>query len=370
MTQKKLKPPFGAGAIPSPRDYRDVPYSRIIAAADPTPLPSKHLEPIEKLPVWHQRKIGACVGHAAGIYKVWLDYLETGKFHKLSARFLYALAKCRDGVSGEGTFPSLVAKIVKDHGVATEKTVKNDTTLKHEAYVYNRKETGIPADAWKEAKQFAIKGYAFPNVNKLTELKRAIIDQHGAMLLMRLGDEWYTDEKGKSSWDDDDVVPLRAPKEVVSGHEVFLYGYEDVGNRTKLYIHNSWSVDWAIKGRAWFWYDEYRPYLNEAITFVDLPNDILDEVNELPAEEKFKHTFLVDLKYGQTSEEVKKLQTALRIDGVYTGPVTGFYGPLTSAGVLAFWKKYALTSWLENITLAGRNVGPKTRTKLNALFSK
>lgn len=367
MSKKPVKKTTAAnpvpamGAVPSPRDYRDVQLAQIAAVG---PLPSKHIEDVTSLPVWHQHKIGACVGHAGAKYKQHLDRLETGKVFPLSARFLYTVAKCRDAFKDEGTYPRLVAKIVKDHGVATEKTMPNDTLLDHETYVYNRDESKIPAAAFKEAAPFKISGYAFVNVKSAEEMKRAIVDWHGAMLLMSIGNEWWV-----PSWNEKDVVPLRDPKSPVGGHEVYLYGYEDVGGRTKFYIFNSWSVDWGAKGMAWFWHDEYVSHLQEAITFVDMPTQITEDLKDLPEEQAFEHTFLKDMKYGQTSTEVKKLQAALKIDGVYDGPITGYYGLLTAAGVLAFWKKYNLTNWLENTTLKGKSVGPKTRKHLNLLFS-
>ena len=361
------KADVGTGAVPSPKDYRDIKLASV--PADYAVLPLKYFEDISKLPVWHQRKLGACVGHAAAKYKQHIDWLETGTMFELSPRFLYAIAKARDKYQDEGTYPRLVAGILKDHGCATEKTVPNDTTLKHEEYVYDRNEANIPKKAWNEALPFKISSYAFPNVKVVDELKRAVIEGHGGMILMRVGEEWWKDKDGKTSWAKDAVVPLRAPKQVVSGHEVFLYGFETIGSRTKFYVFNSWSLDWGDNGTAYFWHDEYAPFLDEAITFVDVPNELLEEAHDLPDAEKFKYTFSKNLVYGQTNDDVKALQTALKIDGVYTGPVTGYYGTLTSAGVLAFWKKYGLTTQLENTLLRGRSAGPKTRAKLNQLFS-
>lgn len=363
----KAKQVFATGAIPSPVDYRDIPLARVPAAF--AVLPKEHFEDISKLPVWHQRKIGACVGHAAAKYKQYLDFLETGKVIGLSPRFLYAVAKARDKYQDEGTYPRLVAGILKDHGCATEKTIPNDTTLKHEAYVYNRDEKKIPTKAWDEAKPFKIGSYAFPNVKVVDELKRAIVEGHGAMLLMRVGEEWYKDKDGNSSWKEKDIVPLRPPAEIISGHEVWLYGYETVGKRTKFYVFNSWSLDWGDKGTAYFWHDEYKPFLDESITFVDVPNNLIEEAHELPEAEKFHYTFTRNMLYGERGEDVKAMQTALRIDGVFEGPVTGYFGDLTAAALVRFWQKYNLTTILENLIIRGRSAGPKTRAKLNELFS-
>lgn len=366
----------GLGAIKSPPDYRDVPITAVAAAG---PMPSKYFEDVDVLPVWYQRQLGACVGHAGAKYKQYLDYLETGKIFPLSARFVYALAKCRDGFAGEGTYPRLVAGIMtKDHeGCATEATVPNDTTLSHEEYVYNRIESNIPKAAFDEARKFSTNGYAFADPKNKTELKQAIMAGRGAMLLMRVGQEWWTSEQGLTTWDAAYIVPLRPPKEIISGHEVFLYGYEDLGDgRTKFYVFNSWSVNWGLGGKAYFIHEEYKPYLDEAITFVDLPNNFLDELHKLPTKEDFRHSFSKNLRFGQRNDEIKALQTALMIEACFPRDLyaeladkdygLGYYGDVTRRAVLAFQAKYHI----DNSTAPdGRDVGPRTRAKLNELFS-
>lgn len=369
------------GAVPSPKDYRDIP----LAAAGPGPaLPVAHFEDISTLPRWHQRKIGACVGHAAAKYKQRLDQVETGTVIPYSARFSYAQAKCEDGYSGEGTYPRTVAKNFKEFGCATETTSPNDTTLEHEAYVYFRKSSNIPAAAFDEAGPAKIKSYAFPNPRVANELKRAIVESHGAMLLMQVGEEWWTAKDGRVSWAAVDVLPIRAPKLIVSGHEVYLYGYEDVlengVTRTKFYILNSWSEDWGNKGAGWFYFDEYSPWLIEAVTFIDLPNEVLDQVHKLPSAADFKHQFKFTIKAGDRGAEVVALQTVLMIEGFFSKTLygellasgdLGYYKPggVTQQSVLAFQIAHAVAPLPEIIGLNGASVGPKTRAALNALAS-
>lgn len=370
---------FSLGAIPSPADYRDIPLGAAIPSSADI-LPASFFLEIEDLPIWHQRKIGACVGHAAAKYAQYLNLLETGKITPLSARFLYAVAKCRDDYADEGTYPRLVAKILKDHGCATEATIPNDTKLTHEEYVYGRKEAAIPEAAWKEAAPFKIGSYAFPKVREAHELKRAIIAGKGAMLLAQIGEEWWKAKDGKSSWKSKDIVPLRIPKKIVSGHEVFLYGYETLPNgRTKFYIINSWSVDWGISGKAWFYHDEYLPFLTEAITFLDIPNPIIEQAQDLPPAASFKHTFNTDIEAGQRGAEVKALQTALMIDGNFPKDLyaellasneLGYFKPngVTQKALLSYQLEHAVAPYAELMALNGRRAGAKTRAILNAQF--
>lgn len=63
------------------------------------------------------------------------------------------------------------------------------------------------------------------------------------------------------------------------------------------------------------------------------------------------------LAVGSSGEEVTELQNRLKSDGVYSGPVTGYFGALTEAGVKAFQAK-------NNLDQVGI-VGPLTRQVLN-----
>jgi hypothetical protein len=384
MNKKTKFVPYvpGFSAHASPVDYRDIPLAAVAPTIAVT-LPSKAFIDVSMLPVWHQHKLGACVGHAGAKYRQKQENIETAKIPQLSARFLYALAKCRDGVQDEGTYPRLVASILKDVGCATETTVPNDTLLDHETYVYNRNETNIPSAAWEEAKAFKISGYAFPNVKDLNSLKSAVVNFSGAMLLLRIGAEWYTSKSGVISWLAKDVLPLRIPSPAVGGHEVYLYGYEDVNengkSRTKMYIFNSWSTDWGDKGMGYFYFDEYAPYIVEAITHVDVPAVIIDTINQLPTKDSFKHNFNKTITLGQQNTEVVALQTALMIDGEFNKDLyssllktsgLGYYGITTAKALYDYQVKYKVSSMIELNALAGKSCGPKTRAHLNNWTNK
>lgn len=370
----------GSGAIDSPVDYRDIPFDAIAGSSE---LPTKYFEDVSKLPVWHQRKNGSCVGHAAGKYAQYQNYIETMDVSAFSPRFLYALAKARDGYAGEGTYPRLVAKIIKEVGVATEATVPNKSELPHEDYVYNRIESMIPPLSFPEARRYKTGGYAFVS-NDISTIKRAIIEGRGILMTVQLGSEWYTSTKGKRSWAAKDILPLRPPATVISGHAIWAYGYEDVvesgRTRTKVYFMNSWSEQWGEKGTGWFYYDQYGRFIKEMITFVNIPNEVTEQVGVLPSAESFRYLFAKDITAGEKSQEVVELQTALMIDGVFDKALyaslleskeLGNYrkGGVTQKAVLDYQIKHKVASMPELLSLGGRRVGPATRAKLNAQFA-
>jgi len=68
------------------------------------------------------------------------------------------------------------------------------------------------------------------------------------------------------------------------------------------------------------------------------------------------------LKQGQSGDQVATLQTALQQAGVYSGPITGFFGDLTKKAVATFQQANALEAIGE--------VGPKTRELLNSLIGR
>lgn len=69
------------------------------------------------------------------------------------------------------------------------------------------------------------------------------------------------------------------------------------------------------------------------------------------------YVFTSNLAIGSTGDEVTQLQTVLTAQGYYSGPITGYYGSLTSAGVMAF-------QGAKGISQLG-SVGSQTRTALN-----
>lgn len=360
-----LIPTFGS--IPSPRDYRDISLSSVVS---PTTFPDSHIIDVSLLPIENQRKIGACVGHATAKYKQHLDLLDTGKIIQESPRFIYAICKAIDGFPGEGTYPRLSMKVLFEYGCATTETVPNDTNLDHETYVYNRSINQIPAAAFTEAVANKISGYASVDIS-VDGIKSAIYQSNGCSMLVQVGKEWYTDKNGLVTWDPNRILPIKPPAVIVSGHQIYVYGYETFGDDMKIYFINSWSGDWASAGKGYFLWSEYKNFITEAWTAIDIPNKLLEQAQNLPKPDEFKYNFKNVMLLGQKNADVKALQTALKIDGVFKYPeITGFYGVITAEAVLAFQKKYSVAGWMELSLLKGRRVGAKTLKKLNELFNK
>lgn len=88
------------------------------------------------------------------------------------------------------------------------------------------------------------------------------------------------------------------------------------------------------------------------------------------------HNFLTpfnnDLEYMMTNDDIRRLQTFLKELGYFPQrqECTGLYGSITRSAVYHFQLDHVnLTAW-ENLFIAGKKVGPKTRFALNTLIKK
>lgn len=355
------------GAIDSPEDYRDVVATSVLGEPDESAYPDKFINRV-RFDAFDQKSIGSCVGQASAMYKRVIEYAEDTEDYDLSARFIYAMCKSRDGIpETSGTYPRVAMDVLLKEGISSNDTFKTNNSLQAENF---KDHTKISDQAFEQALQFRIKSYArvgsFLNVPR-GDLMQAIYETHGVLMSFRVGSTW-TRRVGRKRPE----MPIQPPASVTGGHLVYIYGYEvERDGRLKLYGINSWGDDWGDDGHFELYYEDHFPFIKEAWTVVDLPNDYKDR--DLPPAQEFAHTFNTDMREGQTSEEVRKLQIALAIEGVWGRPdikATGYYGPITSRAVLAFWEKHNVATWWERTFLKGKSAGPKTRAKLNEIFSK
>lgn len=81
-----------------------------------------------------------------------------------------------------------------------------------------------------------------------------------------------------------------------------------------------------------------------------------------------KFMFTKDLRFGNTSDDVKQLQIKLKLLGFYLYPdITSYYGDYTRDAVLQFQLVNRVDNPVVLYFLNGNRVGPKTRAKLNSV---
>lgn len=75
--------------------------------------------------------------------------------------------------------------------------------------------------------------------------------------------------------------------------------------------------------------------------------------------------FTRNLTVGSSGTDVTELQERLTREGDYSGPITGYFGPLTEAGVKKYQSRKGIVSSGAPGTTGFGYVGPKTRSVLN-----
>lgn len=262
---------FGnTGLKKSPSDLRDFKLSKVnrLIGAVGAP-PEVYSTDISKVPVLYQAKEPSCIGHATASGMM---YYDEGRYSwDYSPRFLYALAKKDDGnPTSPGTNYRQCLIEGKNYGVCDNAQFSNDTSLPVNTYSDYKQ---IPQTAYDVAKDRKVASYVRVNDTSFQGIKNAIY-QNGVVLLgVDLGVEWFTSTTGKTSWAKDDVLPLRPPKLVISGHAILAYGYD----QNYIYFRNSWSTAWGDNGNGYFG-PNYIPHVIEAWTFMDLTPEVVQNL--------------------------------------------------------------------------------------------
>lgn len=407
---------LNTGAIPSPAE----PTAWTLASVGATAIyPSRCIiSEAKALRVSMQGTIGCCVGCTFEEIVRMMIYIQLGTQEELSWRWVYAICKALDGYADEGTYPSLAASVIRNFGVPLAKYFPNDVSLDHETFVLHRqlkdkksiaKILGQAAlDDATTRKSGADLSVPVTAIGVKQAVSYAKKNKGGVAILRRIGEEYWTDAQGSSTWKKKKLLPLRAPASIVSGHEEMLYGYLDItkkdradlvagktdidalikkypdesladATRTETLILwlNHWSAAWCstsgIKngtkpadtdgGFAYEFLDTWLPFIGELRVVVPaLP----------PAPPTFQYHFSKVLSYGMKGPDVVALQHALQIEGVFpmNQAFTGFFGDITLKAVKDFQSKYAseiLTP--AGVTAPTGKVGTYTLRKLNQLFS-
>lgn len=206
--------------------------------------------------VFMQAQEPSCVAHGVTWAIMYHYWKKTGKFVKLSPRFVYAMCKTVDKLPVDaGTYLSVALQIVKDHGVCEDSFFPNDTSLDVATYT---NASLISAEAKANALKYRIDNFSFLKDLAPSTINTAIYNGGKGdvvMIGMDVSDWWWTGPDGNSTWSADSLLPLRpidATHPQISGHCVDLYAFGeewDSAHPTNWYGMNWWSPEWAYQGR-------------------------------------------------------------------------------------------------------------------------
>lgn len=275
----------------------------------------------------------ACGSHSGAHLKA----IQKGR--RFTPRFTWADIKSFDGYPiDSGTDMRSIFKSITKAGPLDFEMLANDVTLDKQTYAHPAITTAMKLSASK----YSGDGYGFIQDLSFNGIKQFIADHGPSILLLRVGEEWWTSPSGQGSWNESDILPIRIPNPAVSGHFVVAHSYDE----NHVYFLNSWSDAWGRKGHGYFG-KEYMPYIFDMGALFPL-------------------IFKKDLQKGMTDADVKKLQQVLnknpKTQVALTGPgspgnETEYFGSLTFEAV----KKFQTLNGVPNTGY----VGPLTRAKLN-----
>jgi N-acetylmuramoyl-L-alanine amidase len=156
---------------------------------------------------------------------------------------------------------------------------------------------------------------------------------------------------------DQELIAIGAANTLTSAAALVEYGY--IYEKKFLNIDNR---DALTKDLAYQTFLGIHSFLGDRAKYGDSKSPSIGS-GQVTANSHLPYTWTKNLQKGVGSKtDINALQAALTKNGVYSCGVTGTFGPCTEKGVKAFQAKY-------KISQTG-TVGPQTRAKLNALYSK
>lgn len=235
-------------------------------------------------PLYYQGHRPACGAHAGVWLKTFLDIRAGNTAAYYTPRFTWADIK-RDGTNpSDGTDMRSIFRSLAKTGTDTFEPLENNVTYGDADYASNR---FITSAMRTQAAAHTLSAYAFFTPT-FQQIKQNIYDHGAALLLIRIGDEFWTAPNGVSSWAEKDILPLRHPKTVVSAHFIVAHSYDE----NYVYFANSFGATWGRKGHGYFG-PGYMPWIVEAGTGPEItaPNLVIPTVSQ------------------QVTEAVKQIQT-------------------------------------------------------------
>lgn len=360
MTDPNVKD-FDPGGVKDRIDLRDYEWKEVGFAAPPFDW-SKGFD-IEKvlglrIPAKDQGTSSSCGGQAWSYYAQVLEAITTGSFEERSAKYTYA----QTYAPGGGSRGRENARIFVTQGVSRETVLTSYEGGKPPSEAFMERSVDITADIRADAMLSRSLSYAqleLDGILDIDSVAQAIAANNGIVLGI--------DGTNNGTWKSEFPKPPKASDGRVWRHWIYGGKAKRINGKKHIGLLNSWGSDNGNKGWQWISEEYFTTYI-QAYREYAVWSGWTHVFNANPVPPAFQHVFNTDIEFGQTGEEVRQLQAALQVEGQFpaTVPVTGYFGNVTVQAVQKFQRKY-------NISGPGQGgfgrVGPKTRAKLNELFS-
>jgi len=251
--------PYGLGAHESKKDIRDFVFK-------PT---YKYKVGLRYQPedIEHQHKVGICTAISL------TQQARKVRGRKFSADFQYLMQKIYEGNWDEGSSARSALWVASKIGLLPEEewhsTNEEDRKLPYSSYIKKlQKVSQVEIDRLKSiAANHKIVGYEAVPINR--DMLAEAIDESDAGIIVRyeVGEEWWTEP----------IEPLRAPKQIVSGHLIIESNITGTSGR----VANTWGSEWADKGTAYHFFTSYVPTEAWLVHYNEVPGHVEDQQKKL-----------------------------------------------------------------------------------------
>lgn len=292
-----------------------------------------------KIPSKDQSQSFSCGGQAWSYYDEVLEAIVTKTYEVRSAKFIYA----QTAVPGGGSAGRDNAEILKKQGVARESKLSSYPATE----VNMTAAIDITDDIRKDAKGSITVSYAQTGTD-INAIAQAIRDNNGVVL--------GVDGSNNGTWLS--LYP-KMPVTTEWRHWVYAGKAKLINGEPFIGIKNSWGD--VVGENGWQWLG--KEYFESGHVWSGW-------THVMGAVKPSTQPFYRDMSYQDSNDEVKRLQSVLKDLGYFpkNQECTGFYGRITQSAVYHFQLDYVdLTIW-ENLILAGRKCGSKTRAAINKLI--
>lgn len=347
----KKKPGTGANldTRSDKEKVRDYKFEEIVAAVNPVNWMEKPQSQWRTFPIFNQDGSGSCVAQTMAKLLGILYWIKNQIYVHFSATHIYQRRANRpnSGMAGVDAFN------VAREGVTLEELVPSQGLT-------DAQMDGLQIPQYKKDVGEVFKIGNFVKLpSKDIETIASVIQTTGKAVMVWFYfkiDEWTNQPEIK-----DPILDMNAP--TTARHSVSAVDYFLKNGKKCLLIEDSWGPGYALGGRRIITDDFFK----ERNWFAAYP---MNFAFDNPAPEKPRYLFTKTIQFGDKDPDVKALQDILKYEGFFpqNADSTGYYGAITSKGVLQFQTKHKVDAQSVLELLAGRTVGPMTIRKLNEIY--
>lgn len=290
-------------------------------------------------PLKRQDGSGSCVAQTISKLLGINNFLESGIYAELSAKYLY----CHRSNSTPGMTADDALNLGVKLGCPPEQLCPSQN--QNEAEMNQCLKKPFITDS---AKVFSAKSY-LRLTQDIDEVSKFINSGLGVMLWVKFfGDEWNEAPEIKHDVPIEDVPNCHS----IAGVDFSLYKNEKAG-----IIDDSWGQEYGINGQRILRETFLKKRLILAACFFDMPNG--SQVGKAPV------FYGGRAKYGDKNDIVYNIQDCLRWLGFFKGVnPTGYYGGMTAKAIYDFQVANAVDTKEELDKLLGMSFGAKSEKKM------